>query len=185
MVVLDHLFGELNSLSEVLGLCKPHLPPVLAALRHLQPHLSGPPDLAVALGDIQQTVSASQNWGSDGDKWVVQAGRASVRCGGCKVSDKIPVGCDRWLKVWSHNSIIINIGGASLVNEDVRLVEEEGEDAGVEPVCDEDLPAGEQRYGAPEHRVVVKHSLVPHLGRSDHMINISFVGIKINQISKL
>ena len=79
MVVLDHLPGELNSLSEVLGLCKPHLPPVLAALRHLQPHLSGPPDLAVALGGIHQNVftpiPAGQNWRSDSSDitWVVQA----------------------------------------------------------------------------------------------------------------
>ena len=50
-----------------------------------------------------------------------------------------------------------------LVDVDVGLMEEEGKDAGVEPVCDEDLPASEHCDGAPEHRVVVKLAFVLNL----------------------
>ena len=48
----------------------------------------------------------------------------------------------------------------ALVQEDMRFVQEEGEDAGVKSVSDDHSGAAEHRYGPTEHSHVVKLSLL-------------------------
>ena len=50
-----------------------------------------------------------------------------------------------------------------LVHIDMRLVHQEGKDAGVETVCDEDLATSKHGYRALEHVLVVKLAFIEHL----------------------
>ena len=68
-----------------------------------------------------------------------------------------------------------------LVYIDMRLVHQEGKDAGVETVCDEDLATSKHGYRALEHVLVVKLAFIQHL----HNKEISYRNLQRKEIAWL